>query len=85
MHCFGYFTVQSNTNANDADLYMPFSYGFEAQTSTIGTILTNETGNYYLKSVAGNYLRIVDEDEVAQTLADFSTKTVHFNFTFHTA
>ena len=85
VHCFGYFTVQSNSNSNGADLTMPFTYGFSAQTATIGTVLTNEAGSYYLKSTSNTLLTIVDEDEVVQTLADFSTKTVHFNVTFHVA
>jgi hypothetical protein len=85
VNCFGYFVVPNNSNANTADIYMPFTVGYYAQTHSIGTVLTNEVGNYYLKTSGSNIMAIVDQDESQQTLADFSTKTVRFNVTFHVA
>jgi hypothetical protein len=85
VHCFGYFTVPSTSNANIADIYLPFTFGYYAQSHTIGTVLSNETGNYYLKTSGSTTMAIVDQDESQQTLADFSTKTVRFNVTFHVA
>ena len=85
VNCFGYFVVPSNSNANIADIYMPFTIGYYAQTHSIGTVLTNEVGNYYLKTSGSTTMAIVDQDESQQSLSDFSTKTVRFNVTFHVA
>jgi hypothetical protein len=85
VHCFGYFSVPSNSNGNIADLYLPFIFGYYAQSHTIGTVLTTEIGNYYLKTSGNNTMAIVDQDESQQTLADFSNQTVRFNITFHVA
>lgn len=82
----GQFDVQTNTNTNNADLYLPFSFGYFASAKAMGSMLSTKTGNFFLKSSNdAAQVGIVDEDETAQSLQSLSGETFRFNITFFTA